>query len=130
MASVEIRGMAELGRKLAKLDQAIEQMADPTRDALDLLTKRMQDYPPPPPNSTYDRTDNLKNSWEDTIVVSDTTIVGTLFSTIVYGPYVQDEEMQAEIHQGRWQTTKSVAEEEEGNIVDIFEREIERLINE
>lgn len=129
MASVEIRGMAELGRKLALLDGAMSRMSEPASDALTLLRKRMQDYPPPPPNSTYDRTDNLKNSWEETVVVSDTTLVGTLFSNISYGPYVQDEETQAGIHQGRWQTTKSVAEDEEGKIVDLFEREIERLIN-
>lgn len=129
MASVEIKGLPELRRKLEELEQAIEQMADPTSDALNLLKKRMQDYPPPPPGSTYQRTYNLKNSWQETVITSGTTTIGNLFSSIPYGPLVQDRENQAGIHQGRWQTIQDVLEEEEQNAVDLYEQELERLVN-
>lgn len=128
MASVEIRGMAELRRKLEELDQAIEQMADPTSDALELLSKRMQFYPPPPPNSTYDRTGALRNSWQENLIMS-STVLGIVYNNIDYGPYVQDAENQAGIHQGRWDTVQSVAEEEESNIVALYERHLEELVN-
>lgn len=127
-AAVEIRGMVELKRKLAELEQAVGQMDDPTSDALELLKKRLQVYPPPPPNSTYVRTENLKNSWQETVILSGGTL-GRLFSDISYGPLVQDEEGQAEIHQGRWQTTEDVAEEKEGDVVAIYERFLEQLVN-
>lgn len=127
-ASVEIRGSVELRRKLEQLEQAFEQMADPTSDALELLSKRMQFYPPPPPNSTYDRTGALRNSWQETVVMS-STVLGIVYSNLDYVGYVQDAEMQAGIHQGRWDTAQSVAEEEEDNIVALFERHLEELIN-
>lgn len=128
MASVEIRGLAELNRKLAELDKVIEQLADPTSDALELLSKRLQFYPAPPPNSTYDRTGALRNSWQETVVMS-STVLGIVYNNIDYGPYVQDAEQQAGIHQGRWDTAQSVLEEEEGNIVALYERHLEELVN-
>jgi hypothetical protein len=128
MASVELRGMAELQRKLGELEAVVEQLADPTKDALELLSKRLQLYPPPPPGSTYDRTGALRNSWQETLVMS-STVLGIVYNNIDYGPFVQDAEEQAGIHQGRWQTTQSVLEEEEGNIVGLYERHLEELIN-
>lgn len=128
-ASVEIRGMVELRRKLAELEDALTQMDDPTSDALALLKKRMQEYPAPPAGSTYQRTNDLKNSWQETVVMSGTTLVGNLFSNVPYGPFVQDEESQAGIHQGRWQTVQSVIEEEERAAVNLYEQELERLVN-
>lgn len=129
MASVEIRGLPELNRKLEELEQAVGQMTDPTSDALELLRKRMQEYPAPPPGSTYERTFNLKNSWQETVIISGTTLIGNLFSNVPYGPYVQDEEQQAGIHQGRWQTIQSVLEEQEQATVNLYEQELERLVN-
>lgn len=128
-ASVEIRGLAELRRKLDELEKIVGQLDDPTSDALELLKKRMQEYPAPPPGSTYDRTFELKNSWQETVILSGTTLIGNLFSNVPYGPFVQDEQEQAGIHQGRWQTIQSVIEEQEKNAVNLYERELERLIN-
>lgn len=114
--------------KLLQLRQALLDLSKPTQEALDLLKERMQIYPPPPANSKYDRTFDLKNSWQTTVLLSGATL-GKLTSNIPYGPYVQDADNQAGIHQGRWQTVQQVEQEEDANITAIYERELERIIN-
>lgn len=45
-----------------------------------------------------------------------------------YEHYVQDSTMQAAIHQGRWQTAQSVADEEQGTAVSQLEQAVEALL--
>lgn len=114
--------IASLEAKLNRLGQTIAALDAPKEESLNLLLERMTDYPPPPANSTYNRTGDLGNSWEVDLAGS------RVHSDIYYGPFVQDYEEQASIHRGRWQTTQSVAAEEEDNIVGIYERAIDEAI--
>lgn len=129
MASVEVKGLPELLKKFAELEEMVAQLSAPTAEALSLLLERMQFYPAPPPNSTYERTGDLKASWQQTLIISSSSLTGRVFTNIPYGPYVQDEENQAGIHQGRWQTVQSVVKEEEGNILNLYEQHLEQLLN-
>lgn len=124
---IDIRGLAELRGLLKKLADVVDQLRTPTEEALNLLKERMQAYPAPPANSKYERTNNLKNSWQENVILS-SPVLGSLSSNIPYGPYVQDAENQAGIHQGRWQTVQSVEEDERGNVIALYERELDRLI--
>lgn len=114
--------------KVSQIRNYLLDLSKPTQEALDLLKERMQRYPAPPPNSKYKRTYELKNSWQTTVILSGATL-GKLTTNIPYAPYVVDEEDQAGIHQGRWQTIQQVAQEEDVNITAIYERELERVIN-
>lgn len=120
--------LSQLSAKMLQMRDYLLDLTKPTQDALDLLKARMQLYPPPPANSKYKRTYDLKNSWQTIVILSGATL-GKLTSNIPYGPYVVDEEYQAGIHQGRWQTIQQVAEDEDANITVIYERELDRMLN-
>lgn len=126
-ASIEIVGLQPLIAKLGKLEDLLSELAEPTRELLELLKLKMQEYPPPPSGSKYIRTYNLRNSWQENIILSG-SVLGTLQSDIRYGPYVQDMEQQAAIHQGRWQTIQSVSRETEDEAVEIYESYLKELI--
>lgn len=74
-------------------------------------------YPPPPPESTYRRTQTLGRTWTHEETVSLMSIQTALGNVTPYARYVQDPDDQAAIHQNRWQTTKSVLENREQWIV-------------
>lgn len=128
-ATIEIRGLDVIQAALGRIDNLLADMAEPTRETLELLKRRMQDYPPPPAGSKYVRTYRLRNSWQEDIILSG-NVLGRLESVNVpYAPYVQDEQHQAQIHQGRWQTRQQVAREEEQNVLALYEVYIQELIN-
>lgn len=125
---IDIVGLAELRGLLDRLEDVVNRMRTPTEESLNLLKQRMQAYPAPPAGSKYVRTNNLKNSWQENVIMDGRTF-GRLESRISYGPYVQDADNQAGIHQGRWQTVQSVEEDERDNILGLYERELDRLIS-
>lgn len=90
----------------------------PTFEAIGAqLNTDLAAYPPPPPDSTYRRTQTLGRSWTHEETVGLMSIQTALGNVTPYARFVQDEDYQAEVHQGRWQTTKDVLEKREQWIV-------------
>jgi hypothetical protein len=54
-------------------------------------------------------------------------VEGTIGNNVTYGPYVQSRDMQAWMHQGRWDTIEDIAEDELDMIGRIFAMELGRL---
>jgi len=109
-----------INRAPAKLSDA---MLGGMNDATALVLRELKTYPPPPPNSTYKRTRSLSNSWHKEIEGSGLQIRGIVGSNQNIAPYnrwVQDEDVQAEVHRGRWQTAQDVLQRNEQNIRGMF----------
>jgi hypothetical protein len=109
-----------IDRTPAKLDDA---MLGGMNDATALLLRELKTYPSPPAGSTYKRTRALSNSWHKEIEGRGLQIRGIVGSNQNIAPYnrvVQDEEMQAQIHRGRWQTAQDVLQRNEQNIRGMF----------
>jgi len=114
----EVRDL--INRAPAKLSDA---MLGGMNDATALVLRELKTYPPPPPNSTYKRTRSLSNSWHKEIEGSGLQIRGIVGSNQNIAPYnrwVQDEDVQAEVHRGRWQTAQDVLQRNEQNIRGMF----------
>jgi hypothetical protein len=127
---MSLKAFEEVQRSLGRIAQATKNLTSPTGKALDLLKSRMQEYPPEPPNSTYERTGTLQSSWGSEMVMSGATL-GRVFSDddiAPYNVYVQDEENQAAIHQDRWQTYQEVADEKGDEVLALFEDELVQLV--
>lgn len=104
-----VKGVEQVRQDLSKLSLASVQ--DTVSAILDDMKQEAGQYPPPPPNSTYLRTDRLKLGWLDSQPVLDLsgdTLLGSVVNSTSYGPYVQGQEDQAIIHQGRWQTVEAL----------------------
>jgi len=128
-ATIEIRGLDVIQAALGRIDNLLADMAEPTRETLELLKRRMQEYPPPPAGSRYVRTYRLRNSWQENVILSG-SVLGRLESFGAhYAPYVQDDVQQASVHQGRWQTRQRVAREEEDRAVAVYEAYLQEKIN-
>lgn len=100
----------------------------PMQDSTRLLQHEMQIYPPELPNQKYIRTFALRRGWFTRETVQGGDLVGEVGNAVRYAPQVQEVEEQKPIHQGRWQTTRSVLQEQTARIVGIFENWISRTI--
>lgn len=118
----------EVKAALAKFDNLVNQLAQPTGEALEYLRQKMAAYPPPPAGSTYVRTETLKNGWESYLVLAGDRL-GLLENPTLYAPYVQGAETQAAVHRGRWQTIEQVAEDEAEAVIRFYDEYIQRLLN-
>lgn len=127
-ATIKITGLKEAIKEIEGLDNLVAQLARPTRDVLEMLRERLQEYPPAPAGSTYVRTFALKNGWQELLVLSGNRL-GLVENPVAYAPYVQDPDSQAAVHAGRWQTTEDVAREKEAAAAAIYEDYIQGLIN-
>lgn len=81
------------------------------------LNTDLATYPPPPPDSTYRRTNTLGRNWTHEETIGLMSIQTALGNVTPYARYVQDEDYQADVHQGRWQTTADVLERREQWII-------------
>lgn len=90
----------------------------PTFEAIGAqLNTDLATYPPPPPDSTYRRTQTLGRSWTHEEEIGLMHIQTALGNVTPYARFVQDDDYQADVHRGRWQTTKDVLEKREQWIV-------------
>lgn len=79
----------------------------------------------------YRRTNTLQKSWSIVMRGTGINIVGGVSSSgekAPYNRYVQDDEFQAQIHQGRWRTVQQIAAASEGNIQNMFEARIRAAV--
>ncbi len=128
--TIEITGIDAAIRKLGKIE-GLKQLEPAMRDAVALIQGAITKYPAPPPNSTYRRTWTLGRSW--TTKVTRSPLLGQVGTALGkegpgYARYVQDRDMQAWMHVGRWQTIQDVAEKLADQVQAIFDRAINRLL--
>lgn len=115
---------------LALLDELIRPGAmSPAMERIGArLRTELAKYPPPPPNSTYRRTGTLGRSWTHTVQTSLIAATAIIGNNIPYAPDVQGEGMQAEIHQGRWQTEQEVLMDNLDFIMEEVGEQIDQII--
>lgn len=147
MADVEILGLARL---MAQVDElaAMRVLRDTMETAVERVRTQIAVYPPPPSGHRmvwrserqrrwffaalrsgqisvpYRRTGTLGRRWTTKVSVTASDIRGEVGNATVYGPFVQSQESQAAIHQGRWRTAERVADEMTPQIQDLFEARI------
>lgn len=129
-ASLEIKGIEELYRKLNKV-AAAQTLRPPMIEALTQdVRPEAQDYPPERPGQTYVRTYTLRDGWSRPPVLQATPngLEGRLGNETKYGPYVQGHDTQAWMHRGRWQTNLSILRKLEPRIANRFKRAIEKAL--
>ena len=79
----------------------------------------------------YRRTGTLKRSWDKVLRGAGVDLVGGVSSSgniAPYNRYVQDDELQAQIHQGRWRTVQQIGADSEGVIRNMFEARIRAAV--
>lgn len=109
-----------LSRAPGKLGQAMRGGAEDSGTFILAIQKR---YPPQRTGSAYKRTRVLGDSWSKRVEGSGLNIrvtIGSNGAMAPYNRYVQDRTRQARVHQGRWQTIQSVAEDSESTVVRMF----------
>jgi hypothetical protein len=108
--------------QMASIQRRIEAaMIAATEDSTSHLERQLTTYPAKRAGSKYVRTNTLRGSWDVTQPVSTgDTVTARVYSNsnatmtrsgVPYSRYVQDRDMQAAVHQGRWtNTVQTVAE--------------------
>jgi hypothetical protein len=94
---------------------------------------RMADYPAPPEGSGYRRTGTLGRRWTQTqpsVTMSTTELVVKVGNNTKYGPWVQNEQFQARVHRGRWQTDVRVLSDLSGQIQNDLDAAVQRALDE
>lgn len=143
-AYVRIEGLEALMRAVDEL-AAMRVVRDTMETAVERVRTQIAVYPPPPSNYRmvwkserqrrwffaalrsgqisvpYRRTGTLGRRWTTAVTVSPAEIRGVVGNVTAYGPFVQSQESQANVHQGRWRTAERVAQEMEPAIQDLFE---------
>lgn len=126
---IDLVGTQEALRMLRRL-RTMEPFRPPMVRSLARVQGRVATYPPPLPHSTYRRIGRLGQGWSSAEVeVDPSEIRGTFGNSVEYGPYVQDEEYQAQVHRGRWVTDAQAIAQEERAIVGDFEQAIRGLVD-
>ena len=118
----EVRAM--LRRTPGNIRKAVRAAMD---DSTALLLRDMKTYPPAPANSSYKRTRTLGRSWSRTFD-DQRGEVGSNGNMAPYNRLVQDDERQARVHKGRWQTVQSVAKKRKPQIVRFFQERLRQNV--
>lgn len=130
MIEIEIRGIEEAVRKMGQVG-AMETLRPAMLRGLYRLQRRMANYPPAPPRSSYRRTGTLGRRWTTAVPIitaSGTNIMGRIGNNTMYGPFVQSAQFQARQHRGRWPTDEQVMREETDAITKDFEATIRAAV--
>lgn len=123
--SIDINN-SEVRRMLASTPSALARaMRGAMNDAMALLLRDLQTYPPQRTGSSYVRTGTLRRSWSRDIDGQGLAMRGIVGSNENMAPYnrlVQDADRQAPIHHGLWTNTiQNVVSRNETAIQDMFE---------
>ncbi len=109
---VSVNGLDDLLVKFKQAPEVVQAEAEAAAvQSLVQLKPDLEDYPPELPNQKYIRTYALQSGWaeaEPVFTPMSSGFEAMLTNPTDYGPYVQDKDWQASIHQGRWQTTEDV----------------------
>lgn len=121
MAGVSVKTPDELMQLFAEMERFPEWVQSPTRELLQYIYDEAQKYPPRLANQRYVRTFKLRGSWQMKPENSGKVLGKVVSAYPAYNRYVMKHGEQAMIHQGRWSTDKSIAEDAEKKAPSIFE---------
>ena len=127
MLGIKITGEKLIDAKFKQLESA-DAFEVPMRDVLQDLRADAQDYPPQLPAQRYIRTQTLQRGWFLRTIRQSTTLIGELGNRVRYGGWVMGPTDQAGVHQGRWQTTRSILDEHKRAALVHFEGWTRRII--
>ena len=152
MASIEIKGVDELIRKLGKVESN-KVLERPMKRSVYRLQRDMADYDSVPKmrpgewaalttqrqKAAYwakvrelgrhpGRTGTLGRRWTVKISHHSNGLTGKVGNNTEYAPFVQASRFQARMHRKRWQTDREVVERNRRDIVADFEAEIRRAL--
>ncbi len=96
-----------------------------TAEARRILVPALSEYPPEPPDSRYQRTEELKRGWQRAA-----PIVGTQFELVnpsEHARWTQADD-QAWMHVGRWTPASEIAAEHEDEIVALYDDAVKETV--
>jgi hypothetical protein len=126
-ATVRIDGMGELLGKMKKLGKTAEAVHPAFNQALTLLKRDLQTYPPPKP--TYKRTFKLMNSWRFASPPKGGLTGRVRSQNVSYNKYVQNLPTQAWMHRGYWNNTiQQVAQNRQVDVIRIFDKVLDKAV--
>ena len=128
MASIRIEGVDKLMRKFNSLQQIHDILRPPMQRSVMILQADLAKYPAKRPNSSYVRTGTLGRSWTPRVRTEGDRLVGRIGTKVIYAPFVQSQQFQADIHRDRWQTDVQVLERNGTRIMRQFESAIEQAL--
>ncbi len=114
MPEFEFKGIEELQKLINSLPELALEAAEPAmQDTMIFLHGQLPEYPPPIPDSTYDRTGTLGRRFTENVNVQQAAVIGELGTNLNYAPWVVGDDFpgseingvmkyQAKVHQGRW----------------------------
>lgn len=118
----------EVIRALQQYRVSLREVVQPALDrgAMSVI-EGMKPYPPPPPESRYVRgapphSEKLGSRWTSRRIRGEGYIGRAIGNNASYAPWVQSSELQARVHQGRWQTDQAIMERELPGIVTDVEQ--------
>ena len=128
MASIRIEGVDKLMRKFNSLRQIHSILRPPMQRSVMILQADLAKYPSPRPNSSYVWTGTLGRSWTPRVRTEGDRLVGRVGTKVIYAPFVQSQQFQANSHRGRWQTDVQVLERNRTRIMRQFESAIKQAL--
>jgi hypothetical protein len=128
-ASIEIKGVDKLVKKLGAVE-GTKVVKPPMQRSVLRLESRMKKYPPTPPRSSYRRTGLLGRSWTSTVKDSGSmgniSVEGRVGNRTHYAPRVQSAKFQKPIFKRiGWTTDQAALQAETPAIVKDFQDAIE-----
>lgn len=132
---IEIRGLAELRRKMAAAQRDLQpELLKAMERAVKHVHATVPPYPAPPAGSNYRRTGTLGRSITTEARPLGSDVVGSIGTPVVYAPWVISSEKtaggrgpQAGMHRGRWWTLQGVVHQARAEVIAIFEALVKRL---
>lgn len=127
--TVQIKGVEELANKLYELGEGEWVRVALQGAGIDLVSKARQ-YPPVPEESTYERTNKLRNSWDwrasrDGDVLS----IGTHKGSVPYAEFVMSREFQTRTHAWHgWKTIEGIVQLNLERITERIREQLERAL--
>lgn len=134
MATIQVtideRAVAAVVRKLDKLADLDKSLEGPMRDALDLVYTAISPYPPPPPQSTYRRTNTLGRRWTKETRSIPNGFEGRVYNDTEYARWVQGGQSQTAVHKRTgWKTDDSVAQDKAREVQAIVDQAISKIVD-
>lgn len=126
MASIEIKGVSELTKKLGRM-ASVDVLRPAMNRSVERLRRDMAVYPSQPALANYKRTGTLGRKWATRVTTNNRGMVGTVGNNTPYAPYVQGH-LRQNIHLGYWQTNEDVIEQNRAAIVGDFQRVINEVL--
>jgi hypothetical protein len=129
--NIEVSGFDEIARRLGAA-VAAETLRAPLVEAQKLIGDRLKHYPPPPPNSTYVRTERLGEEWQ---TPDPSGLVATISNMVQYAPLVQGSPLLGDPHQTAqhaqtgWLTDVQAIEESLPEVEAAFNEAIDGALN-